>query len=132
MFGEHVRIEQHISHITKYPNRLVSSNVQILLREAYEQAYGIYDHRNAKKDHLALVRFHASEDAITYSRLRERLEAFDDLKVGARLHMSFTEFISQPSYVCDLQLEVLATKTNPAEDEIRKALDSIGKEPENK
>lgn len=109
-FGENVKIEEHLDRIIKHPTRLVSTNVQILLRECYEQAYGIYNHKAAEGDHFALVRHHPSEDAITYSRLRERLEAFLDNKVGKELNMSFTEFINQPSYLCDLQLEILSKR----------------------
>lgn len=81
------------------------------MRESYEQAFGIYDHKNAPRDdHLALVKHHWSEDSITSSRYRERLDAYLSNKVGTQLHMSFNEFISQPSYLCDLQLEVLSNR----------------------
>jgi hypothetical protein len=35
------------------------------------------------------------------------MEAFIEARVGQHFHMSFQEFLSQPSYVCDLMLEVL-------------------------
>ncbi len=105
----------------------MSTDVQILLREAYEQAFGIYDHRNATNDHFALVRQHWSEDAIGSSRLRERIEAFLDNKVGQQLHMSFNEFISQPTYLCDLQLEILSSRVPAQEDDIKKMIEEFTK-----
>lgn len=106
-FGDGVRIEEHIKDIVRIPRRFKSSEVQIVLRERYEMSHGIYDHAKAKDDHFALVRQHWCEDTIGASRLRERLEAFLDTRAGQQLNMSFTEFINQPSYVCDLQLEIL-------------------------
>lgn len=108
--------------MVKHPKRLVSTNVQILLRESYEQAYGIYDHKNSKQDHLGLVRYHWCEDSIAGSRLRERLEAFIDRKVGQHLNLSFTQFLEQPSYLCDLQLEVLEKKASETDPEMERLL----------
>lgn len=105
------------------PKRFASTDVQILLRERYEQAYGIYDHLAVKAaatadasrdDHFALVRHHWSEDSVVASRLRERMEAFITMRVGHNFHISFMEFIELPTYVCDLMLEVL-DKRGPGE-----------------
>lgn len=131
-FGEKVRIEDHLDRIIKHPNRLVSTDVQILLRECYEQAYGIYDHKAAQNDHFALVRHHDSEDAITFSRLRERLEAFFDNKAGTMLNMSFTEFINQPSYLCDLQLEILSKREPDNHEEMQRLLKEFSSSKEEK
>ena len=126
-FGNNVRIEEHIDDITKVPKRFVSTDVQILLRERYEQAHGIYDHKAAGNDHFALVRHHWCEDAIGASRLRERMESFIEARVGHPSHfnMSFTEFINQPPYVCDLMLEVLQTRAPAQEQELQDALDEF-------
>lgn len=99
--------------------------MQILFRERYEQAHGIYDHKNAANDHFALVRQHWCEDAIGASRLRERMEAFLDNRVGQLFHMSFNEFINQPTYVCDLMLEVLSKRNPEDEKQLRDLIDEF-------
>lgn len=107
------------------PKRFVSTDVQILLRERYEQAHGIYDHKAADNDHFALVRHHWCEDAIGASRLRERMESFLEARVGQNFHMSFQDFINQPPYVCDLMLEVLQTRAPAQEQELQNVLDEF-------
>lgn len=106
-FGTNVRIEEHIEDVTKVPRRLTSIETQIVLRERYETAHGIYNHQGAN-DHFALVRHHWCEDTIVASRLRERMEAFKTLRVGKYFDISFKEFLEQPTYMCDLMLEVIA------------------------
>lgn len=101
--------------------------MQILLRERYEMAHGIYDHKAAVNDHFALVRHHWCEDTIVASRLRERMEAFTDLRVGHYFHVSFTEFLNQPSYVCDLMLEILEKRAPAQEQELQDVLDEFKK-----
>lgn len=105
-FGVEVRIEEHIADITKVPRRLTSIETQIVLRERYETAHGIYNHANAD-DHFALIKHHWAEDTIVASRLRERMEAFITARVGKHFDMSFKEFLEYPPYVCDLMLEVI-------------------------
>lgn len=103
----------------------MSTDVQILLRERYEQAHGIYDHKAAENDHFALVRHHWCEDAIGSSRLRERMESFLEARVGHHFNLSFQEFLNQPSYVCDLMLEVLHTRAPAQEQELQNVLDEF-------
>lgn len=120
-FGDGVLIEDYTGDIAQVPKRFVSTDVQILMRERYEQAHGIYDHRAAEGDHFALVRHHWCEDTIIASRLRERMEAFVDARIGTAFHLSFTEFLEQPPYVCDLMLEVME-KRAPIQDQELSAL----------
>jgi hypothetical protein len=98
----------------------------MVLRERYEQSHGIYNHAGAN-DHLALVRHHWSEDAISASRLRERLEAFKDNRVYQTLGLSFKEFLEQPPYLCDLQLEVLKNSPQEHSKELEDLLAELGK-----
>lgn len=109
------------------PKRFVSTDVQILFRERYEQAHGIYDHKAATNDHFALVRHHWCEDVIGASRLRERMESFLEAKVGAptNFNMSFQEFLEQPTYVCDLMLEVLEKRAPAQEAELKDAINEF-------
>ncbi|BAW19228.1 hypothetical protein [Ralstonia phage RP31] len=123
-FGYGVRIEDHTEDISKVPKRFVSTDVQILLRERYEQAYGIYNHQGVN-DHFALVRHHWCEDTIVASRLRERMEAYLDARIGQHFHLSWTDFINQPTYVCDLMLEILDKRTPAQNQEIEALMNEI-------
>lgn len=97
------------------------------MRERYEQAHGIYDHRAAEGDHFALVRHHWCEDTIVASRLRERMEAFRDLRIGSAFNMSFTEFLNQPPYMCDLMLEVMEKHAPQETQELNELLQEMKK-----
>lgn len=91
----------------KHSKRLVSTSAQIILRERYEDTFGIFNHRGEEGSHpLALVMHNWSEDNITGGRLRERMEAFADNNVAKHFNISFHEFIQQPTYVCDMMLDV--------------------------
>lgn len=109
------------------PKRFVSTDVQILLRERYEQAYGIYNHKGAANDHFALVRHHWCEDTIVASRLRERMEAFLDFRIGQSFNMSFNDFINQPSYVCDLMIEIMEKRAPAQTQEVEALLNEFKK-----
>lgn len=126
-FGEGIRIEEHIRDVAALPRRLTSTDLQIVLRERYEQSHGIYDH-NASTDPLALVLMHWEEDAITSSTLRARMETFMDNRVGERFRLSFTEFLELPSYVCDLMIEVCTKRKDDVPSEaLEQALKNMGK-----
>ena len=99
--------------------------MQIILRERYEQAHGIYDHKNANNDHFALIRQHWSEDAIGASRLRERLEGYLEARVMHHFGMSFKEFLEQPTYLCDLMLEVIEQRAPAREQELLDAIKEL-------
>ena len=68
---------------------------------------------------------HWSEDAISASRLRERMDAFLDLRVGTAFNMSFTDFLNQPPYLCDMMLEVLEKRAPAQEAELQNVLDQF-------
>lgn len=105
--------------------RLLSTDLQILLRGRYEQSHGIFDHAAAEEDHFALVRHNWSEDTITASRLRERMESYLDATIHKHFGLSFTEFIDQPTYVCDLMIEVISVRGPRQDEELKKALDAF-------
>lgn len=91
----------------KLSKRLPSTSAQIILRERYEDAFGVYNHKGQEGTHpLALVMHNWSEDNVTGGRLRERMEAFAENGVAKHFNISFHEFIQQPTYVCDMMLDV--------------------------
>lgn len=55
------------------------------------------------------------------------METFLDAKVGAptNFNMSFTDFINQPTYVCDLMLEVLEKRAPAKEKEMKDMNDAF-------
>lgn len=98
------------------------------MRERYEQAYGIYDHKAASNDHFALVRHHWCEDTITASRLRERMEAYLDARIGQNFQLSFPDFLNLPTYVCDLMLETIEKRAPAQDQELQTVLDEFNKD----
>lgn len=91
----------------KYSKRLISTSAQIILRQKYETAFGIYDHEGPDGEHpLALVMHNWSEDNVSYGRLRERMESFAEHNVGKYFNISFKDFIDMPTYSCDMMLEI--------------------------
>lgn len=95
------------------------------MRERYEQAYGIFDHKAVRDDHFALVRHHWCEDTIVASRLRERMEAYLEARIGQNFHLSLTEFLDQPSYVCDLMLEIIEKRAPAQEQELQDVINEF-------
>lgn len=93
--------------------RLCSTDSTILLREAYETTYGIYNHQNPDPSRpLALIAMHPAEDATVGSTLHERLEQFADFQVAKHFGLSLNEFFELPSDVCTKILEVSAKRQN--------------------
>lgn len=118
----------------KHSKRLISTSAQIILRQKYETAFGIYDHAGPDGEHpLALVMHNWSEDNVSYGRLRERLEAFAEHSVGKWFSISFKEFIDMPTYVCDMMLEIAENMQNRLESTMsNEELRRIAKEAERK
>lgn len=96
-----------------------------MLRERYEQSHGIYDHK-ASTDPYALVLMQWSEDPITSSTLRDRMEAFLNHRVAERMNLSWTQFLELPTYMCDMILEVLSGRKEDTVG-LKELADSLGK-----
>lgn len=80
---------------------LCSSDSDLLLREAYDTAYGIYNHDLTAEDRpLALIAFHGAEDTMTQSLLYERVRHFKEKQIGKYFNMSFDKFIELPTDLC--------------------------------
>ena len=118
----------------KHSKRLISTSAQIILRQKYETAFGIYDHEGPDGEHpLALVMHNWSEDNVSYGRLRERMEAFAEHSTGKWFNTSFKEFIDMPTYVCDMMLEIAENMQNRLESSVNsEELRRLAKEAERK
>lgn len=83
--------------------RLDSYSTKLLLLEAYETFYEIYNHesvptnRNGEpKRPLAVVAKHPKEDADTYSRLYRIFYRFVDMRIGQMFNIDFGSFLNLP------------------------------------
>jgi hypothetical protein len=103
---------------------LQASDARVVLREAYEQTYHIYDHDRVESSPLAIVAMHPSENPFQDSLLAERMKDFARKKIGKWFNMSFTEFIRQPRADVEMMLEVASelnrTDANDTDDIVRK------------
>jgi hypothetical protein len=89
---------------------------ELLLREAYDITYGIFDHvKQAQiekkstdvriKRPLALVEFHPAEDTSGASRFKEAALMFAKLKIHERWGISFLEYLENPHYLNQLLID---------------------------
>jgi hypothetical protein len=93
------------------PKRLVSTDAKIITRKLYEDAYGIGENSDVSADHPFFpILMHASEETASSSGLRERMEKFMELEIGKHFNLSFSEFLDQPTYDCELMFEVAQSK----------------------
>lgn len=92
--------------IEKAP-KLCSTDAQMVLREAYETTYGIYNHNDKTAPRpLALVAMHPSENATVGSTLYERIDQFVELAVIKHFGLSLIEFFELPTDIAKRVLEI--------------------------
>lgn len=83
----------------------------IVLRDAYEQMYGLFNHEHlGSKRPLALVARHPSEDVFTYSRSYNTIRRFIENDVGSSLNCSLTEFLQMPREYTRLVMEIITER----------------------
>lgn len=100
-------IDNPIRDALKRAPQLHSSSVTLLLREAYETTYGIYNHdRTDPNRPLAILAAHPAENASLGSTLYERIEQFAELNVHKFFGLSFAELLELPNDVVLKILEV--------------------------
>lgn len=84
---------------SRLPKKLDSISAQMLLREAYEQAYEIWE-AQANPDHpWNLVLSRAKEDYHTYDQVPTVIEKFHLNKVYTHFGISLTEFLNLPKEI---------------------------------
>ena len=107
--------------------KLCSTDVALMLRERYEEEYGIYPHDAPGEDRpLALVALQWAEDATTGSLLYERLQEFADKGVGKIFNISLDKFLELPTDTC-LKMFEIASKLKTEEGKIaQNLLDGLG------
>lgn len=75
-----------------------SYTAQLLLRESYEQIYGLFNHDapEATLRPLAVVAMHPKEDVANYSKLYRIMQRYVDHGIRELTGMNFQEFLQQP------------------------------------
>lgn len=90
-------VDAVLQHALRVAPKLQASDGQLLLRESYEQVFGIFDHRNdvSGRD-LAVMGLHPAEDAHTPSLLYERIEQYFEKDVFKYTGLTPERFLELP------------------------------------
>jgi hypothetical protein len=112
-YRERRTLDNVVYELLRRTPKLVSTDVQLLLREHYETMFGLHDHKVDKPDEpFALVAMHAGEDNLTHSLLYERVRLFKLLEVHKHYGLSLKEFFEMPPYLTEEILNQCATEKN--------------------
>lgn len=111
-FGSNVEeINFGFNQLVKLAPKLKSAQAQLLIRDSYETTHHIFDHNSELgQDPMALIRMHWSEDMVTNGRLHQWLRKFAERNIGQIFNTSLSEFLEQPTYMCELMYEVAGDK----------------------
>lgn len=105
---------------------LDSYTTQLLLREAYETLYQIFDHEaeQAALRPLAHVAMHPKEDETNYSRLYQTIRRYHKQKLKDLTGLNITQFLDQPRELVELWFQISledSTGAPPGDAEMRAA-----------
>lgn len=85
---------------------IVSTDAQILLREAYETAYQIHDHDREPEHPFGLVLNRKKEDYLSFSPLYKLLTNYRLKDVNKSFGLNLKEFLSLPREYTELIFEI--------------------------
>ena len=89
---------------------LCSTDLQIVLRTAYEETYGIVDHSALTgmpaEEAFALVTLNDNENTYLNDPMRSRAKRFAINRMATQFGMSWKEFIELPHSTCDMLFEI--------------------------
>lgn len=85
---------------------LDSISAQLVLRDAYDTDYGLYDHANDHSRPLALVGRHEKEDYHEYGGLYRAIYQFHVNEVHKNWGFTLTEFLDLPREIHRLVLRI--------------------------
>lgn len=101
---------------------------QLLLRESYEDMYGIFDHtRFSKHRPLALVAMHPKENPTSHSRLYNTIQRFCNSDINATTGLSLKEFLDLPREYVDLLFRVSTARAQTQTPGVSQAIRDIQK-----
>lgn len=104
-----------------------SVDAAIVLSEFYDMLYKIHNHADLSRP-MSSVAHHDAEEVVKNSRLEQSIKAFAIRNIKDVFGLNYMEYISLPSYVCDILSEVaLDALKRKAEmsDEVQKELNSF-------
>lgn len=109
---------------------MCSADSQLMMREAYETTYGIYNHdaEVAKRRPLLLVAYQHAEDPFVGSKMYERMELYNERKILKWFGVPWDRWILQPHDMCEEQLRRAKRWEDDEakkEAEIKRQLDAI-------
>ncbi|WP_233874702.1 hypothetical protein [Paraburkholderia adhaesiva] len=111
-----------------------STDTQLLLRDCYETAYGIYNHAlDNRGATLSLVAMHEAEDISSGGLLYERIRLYQKRQVLAHFGLNLIEFLSLPSDLVAFVLEqsLLALQSGDrVNDRMMKEFQQVAQDPE--
>lgn len=126
-------VQSYLDLLHRAP-KVCSTDSQLLMLERYDTSFGVFNHRATVESvpgtvdrPLALVAMHPSEDPITGSLLHERLKVFIELDIAKYVNISFPDFLDQPTYLCDLQIELCNEKQRKESEAIDRGLQNMPK-----
>lgn len=113
--------------------KLDSISAKLLLLEAYETMYRIYNHENAPLNErgdpirpLALVAMHPQENDTNYSSLHRLIARYALHDIGDKFKISITEFLRLPHEITDLLFRISSDKIIAGGKEAEKIVKSLG------
>lgn len=95
---------------------LVGLDLEIALRELYEESYGIFDHAAEPDNPLNLMAMHPAEDYTSGSGLYNALRRYRKHGIGEIFHISVIDFVNLPREIVEelISLSIVAGGSGPA------------------
>jgi len=114
-----------LDNILEQGKQLDNIAAQMVIRDAYETQFGIFDHGSPDAGPLALVEYRPQEDVSEYSALYRTFYQYHLYEVHKEWGLSLNEFLEMPREYCALMLRISSEKaarmTAETNEQIRKA-----------
>ena len=124
-FGFSVDNKKAIDEIYAIKKSVDSITAKMLLREAYEIDYNVFDHDRDTTRPLALVAMHPKENASEHSELYNTIRRFELYGVGAKFNVTLAEFLSLPREITTLILDICGDRVTKENAEVNTTLNEV-------
>lgn len=108
-----------------------SISAQLVLAEAYDVAYGIYDHDIPDAHPWGVVLHSHKEDYSEYGPLYRTFYQYRLKDIGKLFNISISEFLDLPREYVNLMLRIATEETLVDNDNLDKIKDKLDKEQQN-
>ena len=95
-----------IDDLLKTVSKIDSISAQLLLREAYEVSYQIFDHDADSTHPWALVMDHPKENYTEYGTLYRTIHGFHFRDIHKKFGLNLTEFLELPREIVELVIHI--------------------------